>query len=71
MYTIYSKPNCQNCETAKRIFHTAGIEYKVKVLDIDYQREYLIQKGVRELPYIVDDERVIGGLKDLLKENLT
>ena len=67
MYTIYSKPNCPNCETAKKILVANNQQFEEKKLDVDYSREYLFNMGVRELPYIVEGPNVIGSVRDLLK----
>lgn len=42
MITVYSKPACPTCDSAKMQLTSAGIEHQVKVLDVDYDVSDLI-----------------------------
>lgn len=77
MYIIYSKEWCVNCERAKALLLSKGIEYEERMAGVDYELDYLRGLGVRQLPYIVDAPvpltwetgvRVVGGLEELRKE---
>ena len=75
MLVIYSKDNCQQCDSAKLLCQMKGVEYAVKTLDIDYTREQLmhISPKARSFPVItakvkydgVEMEVYIGGLTEL------
>ena len=75
MLVIYSKDNCQQCDSAKLLCQMKGIEYAVKTLDIDYTREQLMHvfPKARSFPIIavkvkydgVAMEEYIGGLTEL------
>ena len=41
MYTILSKPNCPQCQQAELMAKAKGVEYEKKMLDVDYDMEYL------------------------------
>ncbi len=73
MYIVYSKEGCVNCERAKALLLSRGIEYEERMAGVDYELGYLRGLGVRQLPhirkYIEDDwEKVVGGLEELKKE---
>ena len=75
MLVIYSKDNCQQCDSAKLLCQMKGVAYVVKTLDIDYTREQLmhISPKARSFPVItakvkydgVEMEEYIGGLTEL------
>lgn len=75
MYIIYSKEGCINCQRAKALLLSQGIEYKEVRIDLEENvesLERLKEMGVRQLPYIeFEDEewwRKVGGLEELKKE---
>lgn len=75
IYIIYSKEGCVNCERAKALLLSKGIDYEEVRLDTDdgaWAVSVLIERGVRQLPFIeFDDEawgRTVGGLEELRKE---
>lgn len=75
IYIIYSKQGCINCERAKALLLSKRIEFEVKMAGVDYDVEDLRRLGVRQLPFITEDdgeswgvERRIGGLEELKKE---
>lgn len=75
MLVIYSKDNCQQCDSAKLLCQMKGVEYTVKTLDVDYTRDKLmhISPKARSFPVItakvkyddVEMEEYIGGLTEL------
>ena len=75
MLVIYSKDNCQQCDSAKLLCQMKGVDYVVKTLDVDYTRDELmhISPKARSLPIIVvkvkydgvEMEEYIGGLAEL------
>ena len=75
MLVIYSKDNCQQCDSAKLLCQMKGVDYVVKTLDVDYTRDELmhISPKARSFPVIVvkvkydgvEMEEYIGGLVEL------
>ena len=75
MLVIYSKDNCQQCDSAKLLCQMKGVDYVVKTLDIDYTRDELmhVSPKARSFPIIVvkvkydgvEMEEYIGGLTEL------
>ena len=75
MLVIYSKDNCQQCDSAKLLCQMKGVDYVVKTLDIDYTRGELmhVSPKARSFPIIavkvkydgVEMEEYIGGLTEL------
>ena len=75
MLVIYSKDNCQQCDSAKLLCQMKGVDYVVKTLDVDYTRDKLmhISPKARSFPIItvkvkydgVEMEEYIGGLVEL------
>lgn len=77
-FTVYSKPNCPHCESAKKFITLQGDTFKEIVIGEGISREEFMEKfpGVRTAPYIVYENVVvreelmnvpIGGF-DMLKE---
>ena len=57
MITIYSKPNCMQCEFAKKYLNEKGVEFKeINVFEDKESMQYLLNGGYAQLP-VVD----IGG----------
>ena len=54
MLVIYSKDNCQQCDSAKLLCQMKGVDYVVKTLDTDYTRDELmhISPKARSFPII-------------------
>lgn len=81
MYYVFSKESCPQCTQAKTLLEAKGVEYEVKVLDVDFTREELIQGMLdlgapvpRTMPQITkgsgagDSLVYVGGLKELQKD---
>ncbi len=78
MYTVYSKPNCPQCDQAKALLTAKGIEFRTVVLDVGQPREegvtYIDRNalitlipGARMMPQIIKDGIPIGSLAELRK----
>ena len=69
MFTIYSKPQCPQCDQAKMLLDLKGIQYKALTLGEDFTREELLEKvpTARSFPVVFQGEEYVGGLADLKK----
>lgn len=78
MFTVYTKPNCPQCDQAKALLESHGIEYKTVQLDIGQPREdgaeYIdrdalleLIPGARMMPQIMNGDTKIGSLPELRK----
>ena len=71
--TIYTRDNCPNCETAKRILTTVGLKYAdVDITVGDRMANFLKEfPDARQMPQIfINDQRVggVAGLQAALKK---
>lgn len=66
MLTIYSKDNCPNCEIAHKVALQHGFEVRLEKLTPQsipaFKEKFPLVKAV---PFVLDGEKVIGGLKEL------
>lgn len=69
MFTIYSKPQCPQCDQAKMLLELKGFEYETLTLGADFTREELLDKvpSARSFPVVFKGETLVGGLLDLKK----
>lgn len=67
MYTVYSKDNCPQCETAKMLLAAKGEQFNVLKLGADITREELLAliPTARTMPQIMKDGQLLGGLSEL------
>lgn len=68
MLTIYSKNNCPQCDQAKMILSTNGVEFKeIRVDQVPEARDFLLAQGHRSVPQIYLNEQlaVPGGVTQL------
>lgn len=76
MITVYSTENCQQCKTAKLLLDMKGVDYVVKMLDVDFTREEVksLAPNQRSFPVITKretyggvlmNEQLLGGLHQL------
>lgn len=69
MLTVYSKNNCQACESAKALLKQKDIEFVVKNCDEDFEAfDFIVSEGHRAFPQIYDASGklfVQGGFKGL------
>lgn len=71
--TIYGRPGCGYCESAKVLLKTKGMEFEYKTLDKDFTRDELLATfpNAKTFPQIIVDGVKIGGydnLKAMLEE---
>lgn len=68
MLTVFSKNNCQACESAKALLKSKGIEFIVKNVDDDWSAfDFIVAEGHRSFPQIYQGTQlyVQGGFKGL------
>lgn len=67
MYTIYSKDACQQCDAAKLICSMKGVEFEVKKLGVDFNRDDILSlaPNTRSFPVVFKDGELLGGLEQL------
>ena len=76
MFTVYSKPACPACDTAKALLKQRGLQFSEVILDVGQpkvegktyiEREALLAKfpTARTVPQIIQGDRHIGGLPEL------
>ena len=72
MLVIYSKDNCQQCDSAKLLCKMKGTEFETKQLGVDFSKEELLEIApkARSFPVVFYDGVLLGGLVEL-KEVLT
>lgn len=66
---IYSKSNCAYCDMAIRLSEMKQLELVVKKLDVDFNRDQLLEKfpNARTFPVILVDEQLVGGYTEFVK----
>ena len=64
---VWSKPECSQCESAKYLLKTKGIEYEEKNLAEGYKIQDLLElvPNAKTMPQIWLDEEHIGGYREL------
>lgn len=68
MLTVYSKNNCQACDSAKALLTSKGIDYVVKNCDEDWEAyDFIVSQNHRSFPQIYKEGvlYVQGGFKGL------
>ncbi len=71
MLTIYSRNNCQACDSAKALLKSKNIEFSVKNCDEDFEAfDFIVSQGHRSFPQIYEGNSlfVIGGYKGLVEK---
>ena len=66
---IYSKPQCPYCDMAKELAEREEHDLTVKMLDVDFDREVLMETfpGARTFPQIIVNGDKIGGYQEFKK----
>ena len=66
---IYSKPQCPYCDMAKALAEREEHDLTVKMLDVDFDREVLMETfpGARTFPQIIVNGDKIGGYQEFKK----
>lgn len=74
MLVVYSKNNCQACESAKALLTSRGIEFVVRNCDEDFEAfDFIVAQGLRSFPQIFDSQGNLyvqngfKGLQEMLK----
>lgn len=67
---IWSKPNCPYCSRAKNVLTINNIQFKEKMLDVDFTREILLEQypTAKTFPVVVIDGFYIGGYAQLAEK---
>lgn len=67
MLTVYGKPGCGQCVTAKKLLQDKGIVFEYVDISNDVTTLLLVKNlGFKSLPVIVgSNSMVVGGLKEL------
>lgn len=72
MYVVYSKSECNSCQTAKLLLETENYEHVIKMLNVDFnilELYSVIPRAHRSFPAITKlengVEEYIGGLREL------
>jgi glutaredoxin 3 len=66
--TIYTKANCPNCTTAKRLLDSKGIGYGAFDIDeypVSFEAMLKIHPEARQMPQIFINNQRVGGLAGL------
>jgi glutaredoxin-like protein NrdH len=62
--TLWTKPNCVQCETTKREFDRRGIIYKTRRLDKSPKAiDRFLELGLTAAPIVETDDRRWGGFR--------
>lgn len=69
MIKMYTKENCPSCVKAKKLFNKHNIVYDLYTIGVDISREEFIAKfpNVKTVPYIIDNNKPIGGYESAKK----
>ena len=60
--TVYTKDQCPNCNMAKALLESRGIEYTtVNVSILTEAREFLVDQGLRSVPQVFNGTTLIPG----------
>ena len=64
---VWSKNNCTNCDQAKALLTSKGIQFEEKKIGDGYTKEDLLEAipTARAVPQIFLDEELIGGFNEL------
>jgi len=64
---IYSKSNCPNCTTAKRLLDSKGIGYEERDIEIPlwFETMNMLYPEARQMPQIFIEGQRVGGLAGL------
>lgn len=63
MLTVYSKPNCPDCITVKKLLSEVGQAFIEKDITQDQEAfDQLMSLGLRQLPQVFEEDKLIGSL---------
>ena len=64
--TIYTKSNCPNCTTAKRLLKSKGLVYDEYWIDANaVAMNHMAEAGIKQMPAIYINDQFVGGLAGL------
>ena len=62
MVTVYTKPNCVQCDATKRTMDKLGIEYATVDITVDTEAyDMIISKGFQAAPVVITDTDAWSG----------
>ena len=66
-YTVYGRPGCQPCKTAKDLLESKGLEFAyVDVMALPKgELHAFLEKGFKTVPQIFWEDTHLGGLEEL------
>ena len=76
MIILYSKNGCSQCDRAKALLESMGVEYnEIKIDQVKAAREFLVNKGHRSVPQLYVGGKLFvedgfTGLSALSKEEI-
>ena len=72
MITVYTKPNCVQCDMTKKFLDNEGLKYSLEDItapENKAQLEYFLVEGYMAAPIVVTDKKTWSGYQiDNLKE---
>jgi glutaredoxin-like protein NrdH len=64
MVTVYTKPNCVQCDMSKRLLDKIGVEYNtVDIVENPAELDKLIELGYRAAPVVVTEDDSWSGFQ--------
>ena len=68
-FTIYSKDGCPYCTKVEQVLQLSNLQYEVKKLNVDYNREDFYAKFGRgsTFPRVLLNDQLIGGCTETVK----
>jgi glutaredoxin len=66
---VWSKNDCPYCVQAKKLLEMKGVEFEERNINSGWDREDLLAAvpGVRSVPQIFLDDKLVGGFTELKK----
>lgn len=67
---IWSKYNCQYCDSAKKLLESKGIQYEERKIGNGYTKEELLEAvpDARTVPQIFLNDEYVGGYTELVQK---
>lgn len=67
---IWSKYNCQYCDSAKKLLESKGIQYEERKIGDGYTKEELLEAvpDARTVPQIFLNDEYVGGYTELVQK---
>ena len=68
-FVVYSKDNCPYCSKVIKLLEYANLQYEVKKLDVDFNREEFYSKfgNGSTFPRVLLNDVLIGGCTETVK----